>query len=193
MKTLYIYSNKNKRFENDTRIIAREIQIVPYHLSANEKNQLEEWTGLKCSDIVFDSDVDNWSVRTSVFNERIIGKKQLVFLIEDKDEGEKFGYYLNTEVVEKYFPNRGQLKRIETWGGEPFLYMDRIYPLLHSIIKHYPYFDEKNQLHVKTLFEGKLSAIKFLCSLGSSCILISPTELKNEMKEEINKMVENYL
>ena len=38
---------------------------------------------------------------TSVFNERIIGKKQLVFLIEDED-GEKFGYYLNTEVIEKY-------------------------------------------------------------------------------------------
>lgn len=55
------------------------------------------------------------------------------------------------------------------------------------------YFDEKNQLHVKTLFEGKLSAIKFLCSLGSSCILISPVELKDEMKEEISKMVENYL
>ena len=55
------------------------------------------------------------------------------------------------------------------------------------------YFDEKNQLHVKTLFEGKLSAIKFLCSLGSSCILISPIELRNEMKEEISKMVENYL
>lgn len=54
------------------------------------------------------------------------------------------------------------------------------------------YFDEKNQLHVKTLFEGKLSAMKFLCSLGSSCTLISPIELKNEMKEEILKMVENY-
>ena len=70
-------------------------------LSVEQIKQLEEWTGLKCTDIVFDSNVDNWSEGTSVFNERIIGKKQLVFLIEDEDE-EKFGYYLNTEVIEKY-------------------------------------------------------------------------------------------
>ena len=63
--------------------------------------QLEEWSELKCSDIVFDSNVDKWNVNTSKFNERIIGKKQLVFLIEDED-GEKFGYYLNTKVVTRY-------------------------------------------------------------------------------------------
>lgn len=49
-------------------------------------------------------------------------------------------YYF--EQIKKYFPNRGQLKRIETWGGEPFLYMERIHPLIHKIINHYPYFDE---------------------------------------------------
>ena len=47
------------------------------------------------------SNVDNWSQWTSVLNERIIGKKELVFLIEEED-GEKFGYYLNTEVIEDY-------------------------------------------------------------------------------------------
>ena len=51
---------------------------------------------------MFDSDIDNWKQYETVFNERIIGKKQLVFLIEDED-GEKFGYYLNTEVVEKHW------------------------------------------------------------------------------------------
>ena len=70
-------------------------------ITTEQHKQLEEWTGLKCTDIVFDSNVDNWSAYTSVLNDRIIGKKQLVFLIEDED-GEKFGYYLNTEVVEKY-------------------------------------------------------------------------------------------
>ena len=70
-------------------------------LDEKEINQLEEWTGLKCSDIIFNSDVDNWKIDTSVFNERIIGKKQLIFLIEEI-EGEKFGYYLNTEIVENH-------------------------------------------------------------------------------------------
>ena len=40
-----------------------------------EQKQLEEWTGLKCSDIVFDSNIDNWSYYTSEFDKRIIGKK----------------------------------------------------------------------------------------------------------------------
>ena len=66
-----------------------------------QKKQLEEWTSLKCYDILFDSNVDDWSEDTSVFNDRIIGNKQLTFLIEDED-GEKFGYYLNTQVVEEY-------------------------------------------------------------------------------------------
>ena len=55
------------------------------------------------------------------------------------------------------------------------------------------YFDEENQLHVKTIFEGKMKALQFLCSLGSSCQLIAPASLKEEMREEIRKMSENYL
>ena len=73
-----------------------------YHLNSNQIKQLEEWTSLKCGDIIFDSENDNWSKETSIFNDIIFGKKQLTFIIED-EEGEKFGYYLNTEVVERYF------------------------------------------------------------------------------------------
>ena len=46
-------------------------------INEKEQKQLEEWTGLECSDIVFDSNVDNWAEGTSEFNDRIIGKKQL--------------------------------------------------------------------------------------------------------------------
>ena len=44
-------------------------------MKTNEKNQLEQWTNKKCSEVIFDSDKDNWSQNTSVLNERIIGKK----------------------------------------------------------------------------------------------------------------------
>ena len=43
------------------------------------QQQLEEWTELKCDDILFDSKIDEWSENTSVFNERIIGKSKLTF------------------------------------------------------------------------------------------------------------------
>ena len=69
--------------------------------------QLEAWTQKKYSEIVFDSVINDWNTNTSDFVDRIIGKKQLVFFIESED-GEKFGYYLNTKVVEKY------VERIET-------------------------------------------------------------------------------
>lgn len=49
-------------------------------------------------------------------------------------------YYFNQ--MKKLFPDRTQLRRIETWGGEPFLYMERIHPVLHQIINYYPYFDQ---------------------------------------------------
>ncbi|WP_071442361.1 helix-turn-helix transcriptional regulator [Traorella massiliensis] len=54
-------------------------------------------------------------------------------------------------------------------------------------------YDSDRVLHVKTLFEGKMKAMQFLCSLGSSCVILSPLGLKEEMKEEIRKMAQNYL
>ena len=69
----------------------------------NEFCLLEEWSSLQCHDVVFDTNVDCWDSETSEFNKRIIGKKQLMFIIEN--EREKFGYYFNTEVKEKYFLN----------------------------------------------------------------------------------------
>ena len=57
-------------------------------------------------------------------------------LIEDSFLDED--YYFN--FIKEYLPNRAQLERLETWGGEPFLRMDRIYPTLHKLIDYYPYF-----------------------------------------------------
>ena len=72
-----------------------------YNLTYHQMKKLEEWTSMECYETLFDSDVDNWSKDTTVFNERIIGKKHLTFLIEDEDN-EIFGYFLNTEVIEEY-------------------------------------------------------------------------------------------
>lgn len=47
-------------------------------------------------------------------------------------------YYFNR--IKEYFPRRDQLLSLETWGGEPFLRMDRVYPLVHKLIEYYPYF-----------------------------------------------------
>ena len=113
MRQSPFYSMKNENDEmkkimkQKTAPIQKSLNELPIesisipNLNEEQIAQLEEWTLLKCSDIVFDSNKDNWSEDTSVFNESIVGKRQLIFLIEDED-GEKFGYYLNTKVIEKY-------------------------------------------------------------------------------------------
>ena len=84
-----------------TSSVSSLIEKEQYNLTSKEKKQIEEWCELKCGEIIFDSDVENWPTNSSILNDKIIGKKQLVFIIED-DENEKFGYYLNTEIVEEF-------------------------------------------------------------------------------------------
>lgn len=63
--------------------------------------------------------------------------------LEKSFEGD---YYINR--LKEYF-GKGQLKSIETWGGEPFLHMDRIYPLINQVIEYFPYF---NNMYSSTNF-----------------------------------------
>lgn len=51
--------------------------------------------------------------------------------------------------------------------------------------------DDK-KLHVITFIEGKQAAMQFLGSLGSHVNIIKPLTLKEEMKQEVIKMLENY-
>ena len=105
LQTLYLYNREDNRFENDERIIARKNDYIYNYLENEERKQLEEWTGKKCNEIVFDSKVDNWNVDTSEFDDKIKGKKELIFLIED-ERSEKFGYYLNTQIYQEYTNNK---------------------------------------------------------------------------------------
>ena len=69
-----------------------------------------------------------------------IDKNPALRIIDDKlEESFQDDYYFKR--VKEYFPNRGQLRRIETWGGEPFLKMERMHNLIHQLISYYPYFD----------------------------------------------------
>ena len=109
-KTARVYVKKS---EIDSLVTSKKNGMMSKHQSSkasssshdlhkNQIKQLEKWTGLQYNSIVFDSNIDDWKENTSVFDEKIMGKKQIVFLIEDED-GEKFGYYLNTQITnEKY-------------------------------------------------------------------------------------------
>ena len=100
LQTLYIYSMNEEIFEGDSRIIFRkEIKDEKYGLYLNEKKIIEEWSENRFGEILFDSDNDKWNESTNIIS-TIVGKKQLLFLIETEDK-EKFGYYYDTVIHEK--------------------------------------------------------------------------------------------
>ncbi|BFU19799.1 trichohyalin, putative [Entamoeba histolytica] len=62
-----------------------------------EMRQIEEWTERRITNVIFDSDIDNWNINTSVFGQRIKGKEHLIIIIEDS-RGNKFGGYVNSKI-----------------------------------------------------------------------------------------------
>ena len=66
-------------------------------IELSQLEQVQQWTGLTCGDILFDSDIHNWSIDTSELNHQIEGKSQVVFVIEEEN-GEVFGFYESGEI-----------------------------------------------------------------------------------------------
>lgn len=50
----------------------------------------------------------------------------------------------------------------------------------------------ENKLHLKTMIEGRIEAIRFVLSLGSACRLNDACELKAVIQEDIKRMMELY-
>ena len=67
-------------------------------LDNDEVIQLEEWTNKKCSEIIFDSDKDDWDQNTSVFGNKLKNKTYLAFVVEEENNN-KFGYYFNGTIT----------------------------------------------------------------------------------------------
>ena len=99
LRTLYVYSLEEIYFcfENYYEVkTIKECKIKQYDLWYNQVNQLEEWTKMKCGEIIFDSGIDDWS-QYEPFNSRVYHRSNLIFLIED-EEGQKFGGYINRKI-----------------------------------------------------------------------------------------------
>ena len=59
--------------------------------------KIEEWTGLKCGEIIFDSRINKWSQKESELNKLILGRKQFIVIITT-EKGEIFGGYIDEEI-----------------------------------------------------------------------------------------------
>ena len=88
---------ERERIERESR---DQEKIAKMLLNEAEANQLEEWTSLKCGEVVFDSNKDDWSLNTSVFGDKVMNKSNLIIVIEDTN-GNQFGGYVSV-TINKY-------------------------------------------------------------------------------------------
>ena len=90
-------------FDNDDDISALESvdqSMMTENDIIREENikQIEEWTHLSYEDVVFDTSIDQWSKGNSNFSQKLLGKENLVFLIQDEKKNE-FGCYVKSQII----------------------------------------------------------------------------------------------
>ena len=75
-------------------------ELIPYRIIIKEESIkfIEDWTRKKIISIVFDSDEDNWETGKE-FSQYIIGKSNLLFMIDD-EQNNRFGGYINSKITE---------------------------------------------------------------------------------------------
>ena len=90
----------NGKEYNYEKHLNNQMKIYQNYLNKNEIKQIEEWTKLKCGEIVFDSNRDDWSRLGTTFDRKVMGRKQIIILIEDTNHN-LFGGFVNVKI-EKY-------------------------------------------------------------------------------------------
>nr|BAN40996.1 hypothetical protein [Entamoeba invadens] len=58
-------------------------------LDEEEVSKIKEWSGKNVTNVLFDSNVDDWGT-SAVFNRKVVGRKEVVVVVEDM-KGNKFG------------------------------------------------------------------------------------------------------
>ena len=74
-------------------------ELRPYRILIKEMSieSIERWTNKKIISIVYDSNINNWNSGRE-FSEYIIGKSNLLFMIDDV-ENNRFGGYINSRIT----------------------------------------------------------------------------------------------
>ena len=68
------------------------------HISIEELQMIESWTKKEMKEIIFDTEINDWEEEESEFDEIIMNKNQLLFLIEIEESNNKFGGYINNTI-----------------------------------------------------------------------------------------------
>ena len=92
------------REKSDMKKYSRKTYKLSDVVEDKEIKQLEEWTKKKCREMIFYSDRDRWCQHSTDFDDKILGRSNLIFIVED-EQNNKFGYFTpkKIEKVSTYY------------------------------------------------------------------------------------------
>ena len=103
LQTYWRYKLDDPYFENDEKIkIRKETLNASLNLTKEQRDKLEKLCKMKMKEIVFDSNIHNYETNTSEFDDKILKKENLLFLIETNENNpRKLGGFISSKINEK--------------------------------------------------------------------------------------------
>ena len=139
----------------------------------NEMKQIKEWTSLEYQSVIFDSEINHWRIGDSSFEERIFGKGNLVFLIEDT-ENNLFGGFIQSPIEIFRFYEDGEWQGNDIYDSQSFIFSLYSNERMNGFVKY-----EQKQMKKKRVFTLYQSSLGSLFDIGDNDITIMKSNFKN--------------
>ena len=94
------YIHKSSGYQ--TIDIGRYSSLQP--IVKEEIEAIRHWTGKNLNSLIFNSTSDDWKVNSSVFDRKVLGRRNLLFIIDDYD-GNRFGGYVTSQINSMWISN----------------------------------------------------------------------------------------
>ena len=151
-------------FNNSPLLRMKHYIPIPF-LTKCQMIALEQQSHTQFYSVLFDSEVDDWSLNTSVFDSILLGKQHIAIVIHDTN-GNDFGIYLHSQITHLMTNENNQWKGSRIQDHEAFLFY---------LQKDYLYTNEFYPIH----FESRKSAFtlykqhdSLLFSIGKNDIVV---------------------
>ena len=80
-----------------TKTATERLHKKLFIVDSSETKQIQQWTNKTFGEIIFDSVFDDWDEQSSIFNDIIQNRSNLLFIVEDMNENH-VGCYFSSEI-----------------------------------------------------------------------------------------------
>ena len=100
------YEKIRERLFDEEKKILKEKENEIDNEWKETKDLIEQWTEMKCDEVIFDSEFCNWKINTSTFDKHMFNKENIIFIIEDTEEN-IFGGYIKSKIISLRYEENG--------------------------------------------------------------------------------------